>query len=66
MTLFLDNSSALLTIFLIVLSRKRNLSKKLPTTPSNCTVLDKCVFENFILVDEPFAKSLRILKTCIS
>ena len=25
--------------------------------PSNCTILDSLVFENFILIDEPFAKA---------
>ena len=32
-------------------------------TPPNCTILDNCVFENFILADEPFAKGLRIFET---
>ena len=35
-------------------------------TPLNCTILDKCVFENFILADEPFAKPLHIFETCVS
>ena len=27
--------------------------------PLNCTILDNCVFENFILASEPFAKALQ-------
>ena len=33
--------------------------------PPNCTILDSWVFENFILVDEPFSKVLRSLETCV-
>ena len=33
--------------------------------PPNCIILDNWVFENFILAHEPFAKSLRSLKTCV-
>ena len=32
----------------------------------NCTISDNWVFENFVLVDEPFAKALRIVETCVS
>ena len=35
-----------------------------PRSPS--TILDGWFFENFIVVDEPFAKTLRILETCVS
>ena len=32
----------------------------------DCTILDSEVFDNFILVDELFAKALRSLETCLS
>ena len=35
-------------------------------TPPDYTILDNWVFENFILADEPFAKALQILETCVS
>ena len=35
-------------------------------TPSNCTILNNWVFENFILPGEPFVKTLRIFETCVS
>ena len=39
--------------------------RSLPQNPTNCTILDNQVFENFILADEPFAKPLRIFETCV-
>ena len=35
-------------------------------TLPNWTSLDKWVFENFMLADEPFAKALQISETCVS
>ena len=40
-------------------------SMKLLTNPPDCTILDTCAFENFILADKPFAKALRIFETCV-
>ena len=37
----------------------------IPPNPPNCIILDKWVFENFILADETFAKALRIFETCV-
>ena len=34
--------------------------------PPNCTIWDRWVFNNFILADEPFAKDLWNLETCVS
>ena len=34
--------------------------------PPDCIILDKWVFENFILADETFAKALQIFETCVS
>ena len=34
-------------------------------TLPDCIILDNWVFENFILVDEPFVKALRIFETCV-
>ena len=31
----------------------------------NCTILGSWVLENFILVDKPFAKAMRIFETCV-
>ena len=39
--------------------------RSLPQNPTNCTILDNQVFENFILADEPFAKPLQIFETCV-
>ena len=36
-----------------------------PRTPSYYIILKNWVFENFILVHEPFAKALRISETCV-
>ena len=33
--------------------------------PPNCTILDNWFFQNFTLVDELFAKALRIFETCV-
>ena len=41
---------------------RRSLSKN----PTNCTILDSCVFDYLILTDEPFAKALRIHETFVS
>ena len=38
--------------------------KSLPRNFPDCTILCNSVFDNFILVDEPFAKALRSLETC--
>ena len=38
---------------------------KSPRIPPDCIILDNCVFENFVLADEPFAKALRIFETCV-
>ena len=35
-------------------------------TSPNCTILGNWVFGNIILVDEPFAKVLRIFETCVN
>ena len=43
-----------------------NGPRSLPRNPSNCTILDSQVFKNLILTDEPFAKALQSLKTCVS
>ena len=32
----------------------------------DCIILDSYVFENFMLADEPFAKILQSLETCVS
>ena len=39
--------------------------KSLPKNPSDCPTLCKWVFHNFILADEPFAKSLRSSETYV-
>ena len=41
------------------------MSKSLKIPPEGI-ILDKWVFENFILVDETFAKASRIFETCVS
>ena len=38
----------------------RNSPKILPKNPSDCSILWNCVFDNFILTEELFAKALRI------
>ena len=42
-----------------------NGPRSLTLNPPKCTILDSWVFENFILADEPFAKVLPILETCV-
>ena len=37
-----------------------------PKNLLNCTILDSWVLDNFILVDNLFAKALRRLETCVS
>ena len=39
--------------------------KSLPRNPPNCPILCNRVFDNFILVEELFAKALRSLKTFV-
>ena len=41
------------------------VTPNIPPNPPNCVILDKWVFENFILADETFAKALRIFETCV-
>ena len=38
--------------------------KSLPKNPLTCTILCNWGFDNFILVDEPFAKSVQSFETC--
>ena len=42
-----------------------NGSESLPKNPPNCTILCKWVFDNFILGEELFAKTLQSLKTWV-
>ena len=42
-----------------------NRSKKLPTNPPLCTILNNWDFENVIVADKPFAKAFRIFETCL-
>ena len=42
-----------------------NGPRSLPKNPSNCIILGNWVFDNVILADEPFAKALRRLETCV-
>ena len=41
-------------------------SNNLPRNPPDCIILGNCVFENFILANEPLAKALQIFETCVS
>ena len=50
---------ATLDLIFIKLGMSRGISP-------NCTILDKWVFENFVLADELLAKTLRIFETCVS
>ena len=43
-----------------------NGSRSLLRNPSDCTILESWVFENFILADESFAKALQIFETGVS
>ena len=36
-----------------------------PRTPPHSIILDKYIFENFILADEPFVKALGTFETCV-
>ena len=36
----------------------------LPKIPPDCPILCLCVFDNFILADEPLVKALRSFETC--
>ena len=47
------------------LSTDLNILKELNGPNISLKILDSCVFENPILSDEPFAKALRILETCV-
>ena len=40
-------------------------NEKGPNSP-NCSILDSCVFEIFLLANEPFAKALRSLENFVS
>ena len=42
-----------------------NGPKSLPKDPRDRTLPCSWVFDNFVLGDEPFAKALRILETCV-
>ena len=42
-----------------------NSSWFLTSDPPNSTILYRWVIENFVFIDEPFAKTLKILETCI-
>ena len=42
-----------------------NGPKSLPKNPSDWPILFHWVFDNFILADEPFAKALPSLETCV-
>ena len=42
-----------------------NDARSLSRNPPNCTILDSWAFENIILADDPFAKALQILETCV-
>ena len=39
--------------------------KDLPKNSPDCSILSNRVFNNFILVDEPFAKTLPSFQTCV-
>ena len=39
--------------------------KNLPRNRPDCPILCNCVFDNFILVKELFAKAWQSLKTCV-
>ena len=42
-----------------------NGPESLPRNPPDYPILCNWFFENFILADEPFAKALRSLKSCV-
>ena len=39
--------------------------KSLPKNPHDCSIFGNCVFDNFILADEPFAKALQSFQSCV-
>ena len=43
----------------------RNGPKSLPKNPPYCPILCNCIFQNFILANEPFGKALQIFETCV-
>ena len=51
--------------FLIGVTGGPNISSEANRDYPDCTILDKWTFENFILADEPFAKSLHVFETCV-
>ena len=42
-----------------------NGPKSLSKNPSDCPILCNWVFDNFILVDEPFPRALQNFETCV-
>ena len=42
-----------------------NGPQSIPTNPLDCPIIWNWVFHIFILADEPFAKALRSLETCV-
>ena len=42
-----------------------NIPRNLPKNPTDWLILDNWVFDEFILAEEPFAKALPILETCV-
>ena len=42
-----------------------NGPKSLPKNPPDCPTFCNWVFDNFILAEEPFARALQSLKTCV-
>ena len=43
-----------------------NVSRSLTRNPLDCLILDSWVFDNFILADKLFTKTLQSFETCIS
>ena len=41
-----------------------NNSRRIPRNIPNCNLLDRLVFDHFVLADELFAKALKSLETC--
>ena len=50
----------------LILQYLRRSGKKGEKNPPNCTIFDSWVFDNFILGDKLFEKTLRSLETCVS
>ena len=61
----IDNHYTTTPLLLMLLQFLVIAQKVYPRNPSNCTILDRWVFENFVLADEPFAKTLQIHETCV-